>query len=356
MTEITPGPAVKLRKGDPCPIVENGAACGKPVLGAAMCAMHYRRSRVYGDPLVTTRRYVRQGPECTHEGCDRKPKRRGMCEKHAKRDILYGETTEPYERRFWAQVNKAGPVPESKPELGPCWVWTGYIHTETGYGQYGGKGNGSQLTHRIAYQYEVGPIPKSLHLDHLCRNRACCNPDHLEPVTPRENIRRGDQGAFWGYVPQFTPPASPQLALPICAACGGADRPIYKSGKCRPCYRRWLKDPSVQRPSQRTPEQRFWEKVNKRGPIPEHVPGLGRCWLWTAGINRITGYGRFGRRHGEMVDAHRFSYELANRSIPAGLDVHHKCHLRHCVNPAHLEAVTRAENMRQRKNRRKPAA
>lgn len=353
MTEATePEPSVKVRRGDPCTI-EN---CGKPVVGRGWCAMHYGRWRLHGNPRYETRRYEPQGTECDHDGCTRKPKRRGLCEMHARRQEQYGATTDPYERRFWAQVNKTGPIPGSKPELGPCWVWTGYIHTETGYGQYGGKGNGTQLTHRIAYQYEVGPIPQGLHLDHLCRNRACCRPGHLEPVTPRENIRRGDQGAFWGYVPEFTLPEPAQLALPICSACGGADKPIYKSDKCRPCYRKWLKDPSVKRPRSLTPEDRFWAKVNKRGPVPEHVPELGRCWVWTAGINQMTGYGRFARHHGDMVDAHRYSCELANGPIPEGLHVHHKCHLRHCVNPAHLEAVTRSQNMAMRKVRRKPAA
>lgn len=77
---------------------------------------------------------------------------------------------------------------EVDPETG-CWNWTGAI-LKTGYGAMSWLGK-NKPAHRIAYEQFVGPIPDGLVLDHLCRNTRCVNPDHLEPVTSTENIRRG---------------------------------------------------------------------------------------------------------------------------------------------------------------------
>jgi len=87
--------------------------------------------------------------------------------------------------RFWVKVDRSGPD--------GCWVWT--AARVTGYGRFrlAGKQVGA---HRLAYELLVGPIPDGLTIDHLCRNRACVNPSHLEPVTGRVNTLRG-----------FAPPA-----------------------------------------------------------------------------------------------------------------------------------------------------
>lgn len=72
----------------------------------------------------------------------------------------------------------------------PCWVWVRSISTE-GYGELRVRGFTTKLAHRIFYVRFHGPIPPGLEPDHLCRNRACVHPGHLELVTRKTNARRG---------------------------------------------------------------------------------------------------------------------------------------------------------------------
>jgi hypothetical protein len=72
-----------------------------------------------------------------------------------------------------------------------CWLWRGQLNG-SGYGRTTYGRSHEQLAHRLAYRLWVGEIPAGYTIDHLCRNRACVNPVHLEPVTNKENILRGE--------------------------------------------------------------------------------------------------------------------------------------------------------------------
>ena len=89
--------------------------------------------------------------------------------------------------RFWAKV-RIGSIPAHRPGLGPCWQWTA-SRDRDGYGRFlVGK---NLHAHRLAYETLVGPIPDGLESDHLCRNRPCVCPAHIEPVTHAVNKQRG---------------------------------------------------------------------------------------------------------------------------------------------------------------------
>lgn len=82
---------------------------------------------------------------------------------------------------LWGRIDKNGP--------NGCWVWTAALNA-AGYGVVGMGGKVVRV-HRVIYEHMRGAIDRKLVLDHLCRNEACCNPDHLDPVTDGENFRRG---------------------------------------------------------------------------------------------------------------------------------------------------------------------
>lgn len=125
-------------------------ACGRPAHSRGWCMVHYARWRAHGDVMASVP--VRSAT---------KPP--------------FGNQVD----RLWSRVDVM---------VDGCWTWTG--STIRGYGRMIWNSKGT-MTHRITYELAYGPIPDGLVLDHLCRNRACCRPDHLEAVTVGENNFRG---------------------------------------------------------------------------------------------------------------------------------------------------------------------
>lgn len=192
-------------------------------------------------------------------------------------------------KRFWKFVDI---LSDSE-----CWVWTGTTDSK-GYGKFnkvGGRNGTDWRAHRFAYFLHHNIDPGQNFVLHSCDNHSCVNPAHLHLVSPiedREEIAKRKQ-------------SRPAKQLP-------PKRKRKKSG-----------------PSSRSIKERFWEKVDVRGPDD--------CWNWTAKVDR-DGYGRIGTggHYGTMLRAPRYSY-LLHYGVDLGNQwVLHSCDNPSCVNPRHL--------------------
>jgi HNH endonuclease len=177
--------------------------CERSHYARGYCKLHWSRWKRHGDPavLLKTSKYESVTPECKVDGCEKLAKGgRGWCQTHYQRWYARSDRSDPAVAKvilgpegdqFWAKVNKDGPVPAYKPELGPCWIWTAGVDGH-GYGQFGLKKSTKAVrAHRYSFEAIVGPIDAGLDLDHLCRVPLCVNPAHLEPVPRVTNVNRG---------------------------------------------------------------------------------------------------------------------------------------------------------------------
>jgi len=120
--------------------------------------------------------------------------------------------------RFWAKVEKTD----------TCWLWKGRVMWK-GYGMFRFENRPDQRVHRLAYAEVVGPIPAEMTIDHLCRNRVCVNPDHLEVVTREENTRRARALVTHCKRGHELPPRTPHATQRVCLICVRALRASRKA-------------------------------------------------------------------------------------------------------------------------------
>lgn len=129
------------------------------------------------------------GKTCSFEGCDKGGRiRRGLCIGHYQQKYLRGQELRPLSaargETLEERMNRARE--EAEVDANGCWLWPWFRNTY-GYGQARRPGGGTTQAHRAAYEVWVGPIPAGEAIHHKCANSSCFNPDHLQPVTTREN-------------------------------------------------------------------------------------------------------------------------------------------------------------------------
>ena len=186
---MKPAGARNYPKGATCAV----DGCQNMVHAQSLCSAHYSRLRRHGSAVgggIPRRKYVTER-RCAVDGCVHFARKRGWCETHYMRFIRHGDPafddSVTVEQRFWSKVEKTGFTSSEGVGTGECWIFRG-AHLR-GYGIFWAAGS-NRFAHRWAYEQLVGPIPEGMTLDHLCYTRNCVRPEHLEPVTSGENVRR----------------------------------------------------------------------------------------------------------------------------------------------------------------------
>lgn len=174
-------------------------------------------------------------------------------------------TRRPPEERFFAMVDANG----------VCWEWTGH-RSRLGYGQFKPERGRCVSAHRYAWEMLIGPVPEGLELDHLCRNRGCVNPDHMEATTHSMNMRRSTHPIVLKRYQTHCKRGHELSGANVGHVKGGTQR------YCRQCRKGYRKPP----PSRR----RFPEGFCRKGHPLKTSATNGRRWclVCTAARKRAT--------------------------------------------------------------------
>ena len=130
--------------------------------------------------------------------------------------------------RFWSKVDKNGP--------NGCWIWTDAL-SKSGYAYIRSGSRTFPVCHRLSYEKMVGPIPSGMVLDHLCNNKACVNPSHLQPTTPKENVLRANSWSGRNHAKQFCPRGHPLSGDNLSLGQLRRGRRV-----CRTCFNAWQRN------------------------------------------------------------------------------------------------------------------
>lgn len=243
-------------------------------------------------------------------------------------------------RRF---LKKVQPEPNSG-----CWLWDGAWQPATGYGHMHVDGH-LVGAHRLSMRWLKGLDPSGFVIRHRCHVRLCVNPEHLELGTHEENMR--DMASAGRTRAKLTSAqveelrrrrANGELLAVLAAEFGISEEAASAAANGRsyahaPGPR--TKTRSLPTGTTRTREER---QAFIRSRVTVRDDG---CWIWP-GKPTAAGYGKYGD-----ASAHRASYEAFVGPIPKGAQIDHRCRVRRCVNPDHLEVVTAQENLARRRMR-----
>ena len=290
--------------------------------------------------------------------------------------------------QFWENVKKdSGVLKMVRGQLSECWIWTAGKSSK-GYAYFSVNGKAKQA-YKIAYEWEYGPVPDGMELDHLCRTHECIRPDHQEAVTRQENQLRGDTIGGRNSRKTTCPKGHPynntnKNGGRICNVCINADsKAKYLALKATRPVRVYLKDQPLElgpreiarlsgavpritnfgeearelqasmgsRPSltgmkgaKFSAIERFWLRVQQNTGIFVTLNGKrSECWMWMGSLN-VGGYGNI-MVNGFEQKAHIFSYLLRFGPFNTDLVLDHLCRNRWCVRPNHLEPITQIENV-----------